>query len=339
MSFIKDMIKVTGNEFAALVEDGIEINDIENYIDTGCYALNAVLSGSLYGCIADNKITAFAGSSGVGKSMVSLGIVKSFLDSNKDAICMYFESEAAITSDMIKNFNIDPSRIAIVGISTVEEFRNQVIKIADEYLQIEKESRKPMLLVLDSLGMLSTSKEMNDTAEGKDTTDMTRARVIKSIFRVLTLKLGKARIPLLLTNHTYQTMAMYSTQVQSGGSGLQYAASTVVFLSKRKEKVDDEVVGNVIHFTLNKGRLTKENSKVDALLRYDTGLNKYYGLLPIAEKYGIFKKVSTRYEMPDGSKAFEKNINEEPEKYYTPEVMKQLEVAVAKEFKYGNAQV
>lgn len=339
MSFIKDMIKVTGNEFAALVEDGIEINDIENYIDTGCYALNAVLSGSLYGGIADNKITAFAGSSGVGKSMVSLGIVKSFLDSNKDAICMYFESEAAITSDMIKNFNIDPSRIAIVGISTVEEFRNQVIKIADEYLQIEKESRKPMLLVLDSLGMLSTSKEMNDTAEGKDTTDMTRARVIKSIFRVLTLKLGKARIPLLLTNHTYQTMAMYSTQVQSGGSGLQYAASTVVFLSKRKEKVDDEVVGNVIHFTLNKGRLTKENSKVDALLRYDTGLNKYYGLLPIAEKYGIFKKVSTRYEMPDGSKAFEKNINEEPEKYYTPEVMKQLEVAVAKEFKYGNAQV
>jgi RecA/RadA recombinase len=337
MSFIKDMIKATGNEYAALASDGIEINDIENYIDTGCYALNAILSGSIYGGIADNKITALAGDSGVGKSMVSLGIVKSFLDKNKDGICMYFESEAAITSDMIKNFGIDTKRIAVVGVATVEEFRNQVIKIADEYLKVEKESRKPMLLVLDSLGMLSTSKEMADTAEGKDTTDMTRARVIKSIFRVLTLKLGKARIPLLLTNHTYNTLSLYATKVQSGGSGLQYAASTVLFLSKRKEKVDDEIIGNVIHFTLNKGRLTKENSKIDTLLRYDTGLNKYYGLLPIAEKYGIFKKVSTRYEMPDGSKAFEKNINEEPEKYYTPEVMKQLEIAVAKEFKYGNA--
>ncbi len=217
MSFIKNMMKATGNEYAALVDEGIEINDVENYIDTGCYALNAILSGSIYGGIADNKITALAGDSGVGKSMVSLGIVKSFLDKNKDGICMYFESEAAITSDMVKNFGIDTKRIAVIGVSTVEEFRNQVIKIADEYLQIEKESRKPMLLILDSLGMLSTSKEMADTAEGKDTTDMTRARVIKSIFRVLTLKLGKARIPLLLTNHTYNTLSMYATKVQSGG--------------------------------------------------------------------------------------------------------------------------
>jgi len=122
----------------------------------------------------------------------------------------------------------------------------------------------------------------------------------------------------------------------SHNSGLRYAASTVLFLSKRKEKVDNEVVGNVIHCKLDKGRFTKENTMVDVMLRYDTGLNKYYGLLPIAEKYGIFKKVSTRYEMPDGSKAFEKNINENPEKYYTDDVMQQLEAAVAKEFMYGN---
>lgn len=126
--------------------------------------------------------------------------------------------------------------------------------------------------------------------------------------------------------------------IVSHNSGLRYSASTVLFLSKRKEKVDNEVVGNVIHCKLDKGRFTKENSMVDVLLRYDTGLNKYYGLLPIAEKYGIFKKVSTRYEMPDGSKVFEKNIIENPEKYYTKQVLEQIEIAVAKEFKYGNEQ-
>jgi hypothetical protein len=123
-----------------------------------------------------------------------------------------------------------------------------------------------------------------------------------------------------------------------GGTGLRYSASTVLFLSKRKEKVDNEVVGNVIHCKLDKGRFTKENSMVDVLLRYDTGLNKYYGLLPIAEKYGIFKKVSTKYEMPDGTKVFEKTIVENPEKYFTKEILDQIDVAVGKEFKYGNEQ-
>lgn len=332
------MLKVTENEYSSIVEDG-GINDVEKYIDTGSYALNALLSGSLNGGIASNKIIALAGDSGVGKSWFALSVVGSFLKENPTGICMYFESESAITSDMIKGRGIDPKRIAVIGISTVEEFRNQAIKICDKYLSVEKSERQPLLLVLDSLGMLSTSHEILTTAEGKETTDMTRARVIKSIFRVLTLKLGKAGIPLILTNHTYNTMSMYSTKVQSGGSGVTYAASTIVFLTKSKEKIDGEVVGNVIHAKLNKARLTKENSQVDLLLKYDTGLNKYYGLLPLAEKYGIFKKNSTRYEMPDGSKAFEKSINEEPEKYYTPEVMKQLEIAVAKEFKYGSDNV
>lgn len=335
-SFIKDMLKATGNEYGSIVEDGIEANDIVSYIDTGSYALNALLSGSMYGGIANNKVTAFAGDSGVGKSYVTLSITKTFLDANPKGICMYFETEAAITSNMIKSRGIDPARIAVIGVATVEEFRNQVLKVCEEYSKISKEDRQPMMIVLDSLGMLSTTKETSDTIEGKDTTDMTRARVIKSVFRVLTLKLGKVGIPLILTNHTYNTMSLYSSKVQSGGSGVTYAASTIVFLTKRKEKDGEEVVGNTITANLKKGRQTKENSEVEVLLRYDTGLNKYYGLLPIAEKYGIFRKVSTRFEMSDGTKVFEKAINDNPEKYYTDEVMQQLEVAVGKEFKYGN---
>lgn len=338
MSFIKNIKKITGNEYADIVEDGIQANDISGYLDTGCYALNAVLSGSIYRGIANNKVTALAGDSSTGKTYISLGIVKTFLDQHPHGECVYFESESAITSDMIRNRKIDSSRMAMVGVTTVEEFRNQCVKVVDEYLKMPPDEReqKPLLLVLDSLGMLSTSKEMADTAEGKDVADMTRARVIKSVFRVLTLKLGKAGVPLLLTNHVYNSMSAYAPKVAGGGTGIQYAASTIVFLSKRKEKDGDEVVGNVLHAKINKGRQTKENSQVDLLLRYDSGLNRYYGLLELAEKHGIFKKVSTRYEMADGTKVFEKQINEEPEKYFTIDILELIDKAAAKEFKYAS---
>jgi RecA/RadA recombinase len=338
MSFIKNIKKMTGNEYSGIVEDGIQANDISGYLDTGCYALNAVLSGSIYGGIANNKVIALAGDSGVGKTYLALGIIRAFLENNPEGEVVYFESEAAVTSDMIKNRKIDAKRIAIVGVTTVEEFRNQCIKVVDEYLKmsIDERKAKPLLLILDSLGMLSTSKEMADTAEGKETADMTRARVIKSVFRVLTLKLGKAGVPLLLTNHVYNSMKAYAPKQQSGGTGLKYAASTIVMLSKSKEKEGDAVVGNVLHAKIDKGRQTKENSQVDLLLRYDSGLNKYYGLLDLAAKYNIFKKVSTRYEMLDGTKVFEKEINENPEQYFTPEILKQIDIAAGKEFKYAS---
>jgi RecA/RadA recombinase len=334
--FLKGMVKTTGNEYASIVEDGIDGGDVNGFVDTGVYALNALLSGSLYGGMPGNKIMALAGESSTGKTFFALSIIKTFLEANPDGVCMYFDSEAAVTSEMFRSRDIDTSRVAVIGVSTIEEFRNQALKVVDNYLKMPVGERKPMVMVLDSLGMLSSNKEMNDIAEGKDTRDMTRAQVAKATFRVLTLKLGKAGIPLIMTNHTYETMSMFPQKVMGGGTGLRYAASTVLFLSKRKEKVDNEVVGNVIHCKLDKGRFTRENAMVDVLLRYDVGLNKYYGLLPIAEKYGIFRKESTRYVLPDGSKAFEKTINENPEKYYTAEVMEKLEEAVGREFRYGN---
>jgi RecA/RadA recombinase len=232
---------------------------------------------------------------------------------------------------------IDSKRVAIFPVATVEEFRKQLITIADKYLEQDIAKRKPMMVVLDSLGMLSTSKEINDTTEGKEVRDMTRAQVIKSTFRVLTLKLGKAGIPLIMTNHTYDVIGSYVPMKEmGGGSGLKYAASTIVFLSKKKDKDSEgQVIGNIIHCKLYKSRLTKENQMVDVRLNYDSGLNLYYGLLDLALKHGIFKKVSTRIELPNGDKTFEKTINDDPEKFFTPDVMTQLELAAAKEFKYG----
>ena len=194
-----------------------------------------------------------------------------------------------------------------------------------------------MMFVLDSLGMLSTTKEIEDTAEGKETKDMTRAQITKGAFRVLTLKLGKAGVPLIVTNHTYDEMGLFAKKVMGGGSGLKYAASSIIFLSKKKEKDGKDVIGNIIHCKNEKSRLTMENKMVDVILKYDSGLDRYYGLLDLAVKYGIFKQASTRIELPDGTTQFGKTINNNPEKYFTEEVLDQLNEVAKQEFLYGNA--
>ena len=192
MSFLQSVIKELDNEFASVVEDGVSAGDCESFVDTGSYILNALISGSIYGGLPANKITALAGESSTGKTFFALSICKNFLLSNPDAQVIYFETESAISKDMMTSRGIDAKRVGLVPVTTVQEFRTQSIKVVDEYMKLKKEDRPPLLFVLDYLGMLSTSKEVQDATDGKETRDMTRAQVIKSIFRILSLKLGQA---------------------------------------------------------------------------------------------------------------------------------------------------
>ena len=334
--YLKEIIKETGNEYATLVSEGVEAGDVSSYIDTGSYTFNALLSGSIFGGLPSNKITAIAGEAATGKTFFALGIVKSFLDKNKEAGVIYFESESALTRDLVEARGIDSKRMVIVPVATVQEFRHQSIKVIDKYIEQEESKRKPIMFVLDSLGMLSTTKEMTDTAEGKETRDMTRSQIVKAAFRVLTLKLGKAKVPMIMTNHTYDVIgSMFPQKEMGGGSGLKYAASNIVYLSKRKEKDGKQVIGNVIHCKNYKSRLTKENAMIDVRLTYDKGLDKHYGLLDLAIKYDIFKSVSTRVELPDGSKQYAKTINNEPDKFFTKDILNKIDQAAKKEFLYG----
>ena len=330
---LKQFIKESGNEYASIVEEGVAAGDVHNYIDTGSYLFNALLSGSLSGGLPSNKITALAGESATGKTYFALGVVKQFLETDPDAGVLYFESESAIPKELIVQRGIDPKRMIILPVITIQEFRTQAIKCLDAYL--EQEEQKPMMIILDSLGNLSTTKELEDTATGSETRDMTRAQIIKATFRVLTLKLGRANVPLIVTNHTYDVIGAYMpTKEMGGGSGLKYAASSIIYLSKKKDKEGTEVVGNIIHCKTQKSRLTVENKMVDVRLGYHSGIDKFYGLLEFGEKHGIFKKSGNRYEIK-GKMLYGKSIYDDPEKYFNEQVMMALELAAKKEFLYG----
>ena len=336
MSFFRDLINEIKDEDTTIAADGAGSAEFGGFIDTGSYILNAVLSGSIYGGIPDNKITAFAGESATGKTYFVLGVVRAFLDKNPDGAVVYYDTEAAVTKGMMEARGIDTNRVILAEPDTIQKFRTHALKMLEAFDKHPIDKRPPMMMVLDSLGLLSTTKEMEDSTEGKETRDMTKAQTIKATFRVLTLKLAKVKVPMLVTNHVYEMVGSYIPQKEmGGGSGLKYAASTIAYLGKKKERDGDEIVGNIIKVNMHKSRLSKENSKVEVLLTYDKGLDKYYGLLDLAEKHKIFNKVSTRYELPDGSKVFGKTINENPEKYYTEEIMSRLEVAAKTEFSYG----
>lgn len=215
--FFKDLIKQTDNEYAGIVDEGIEAGDVTGFIGTGNYALNALLSGSIYGGLPGNKVTALAGEPSTGKTFYAINILRQFLKDKPDGFVFYFESEAALSKQMLSDRDVDTKRVAIIPVSTVQEFRTQAVKILDKYLEQEEEKRLPMMFVLDSLGNLSTDKEMQDIADGKDTRDMTRAQLVRGAFRVLTLKLGKAKVPLLVTNHVYDIVgcALAGTMVST----------------------------------------------------------------------------------------------------------------------------
>ena len=333
MDFLKDIVKEIGNEYTQLASD---IEDTERYVDTGSYIFNGLVSGSIYGGVSGNKITAIAGESSTGKTFFSLAVVKNFLDSNPDGYCLYFDTEAAVNKPLLVSRGIDLNRLVVINVVTIEEFRGKALKAVDKYMKMPIEDRKPCMFVLDSLGMLSTEKEIRDALDDKQVRDMTKSQLVKGAFRMLTLKLGQANVPLIVTNHTYDVIGAYvPTKEMGGGSGLKYAASTIIYLSKKKEKDGKEVIGNIIKAKTHKSRLSKENKTVEIRLYYDErGLDKYYGLLELGEIGGLWKNVAGRYEM-NGKKIYAKQILADPETYFTDEVMQALDEIAQKEFSYG----
>jgi len=251
MDFLKDLIKEVGGEYAQLAS---EIKEDETYVDTGSYIFNALVSGSIFGGVSGNKITALVGESGCGKTFYALAVVKNFLENNPDGYCLYFDTESAITKSLLESRGVDISRVVVLNVVTVEEFRTKALKAVDIYLKKDESERKPCMFVLDSLGMLSTNKEITDTLAEKDTRDMTKSQVIKGAFRMLTLKLGQANIPMIVTNHVYDSMSMYSPKEISGGC---LVSGTKIFTRSGYKNIEEICEGDFV--------LTKEGEFEEVL--------------------------------------------------------------------------
>ena len=244
MDFLKEIVKEIGDEYTQISSD---LDETERYIDTGSYIFNGLVSGSIHGGVSSNRITAIAGESSTGKTYFSLAVVKNFLDNNPDGYCLYFDTESAVNKSLLESRGIDLKRLVVINVVTIEEFRSKALRAVDKYMKMPIEDRKPCMFVLDSLGMLSTEKEIRDALDDKQVRDMTKSQLVKGAFRMLTLKLGQANIPLIVTNHTYDVIGSYvPTKEMGGGSGLKYAASTIIYLSKKKEKDGKEIIGNII---------------------------------------------------------------------------------------------
>ena len=333
MDFLKEIVKEIGDEYTQIASD---IDETERFIDTGSYIFNGLISGSIFGGVSSNRITAIAGESSTGKTYFSLAVVKNFLDTHPDGYCLYFDTEAAVNKGLLESRGIDTTRLVVVNVVTVEEFRSKALKAVDIYLKTDEEQRKPCMFVLDSLGMLSTDKEITDVLNDKQVRDMTKSQLVKGAFRMLTLKLGQANIPLIVTNHTYDVIGSYvPTKEMGGGSGLKYAASTIIYLGKKKEKDKTEVVGNIIKAKTVKSRLSRENQQVEIRLYYDErGLDRYYGLLELGELGGLWKNTAGRYEI-NGKKIYGKEILKNPTQYFTDDIMNKLDTIAQKHFSYG----
>ena len=333
--FLSGLVKDLADEDTTIAAEGKSSAEFSGTVDTGSYVLNAVMSGSIYGGVANNKITVFAGESATGKTFFVLGVMKQFLETHKDAVVIYFDTESAVTNQMMQQRGIYTKRVVKSEPESIQKFRHVALNGIDHYINQDETERPPMMMILDSLGQLSSTKELEDTAEGSETKDMTKAATLKATFRVLNLKLAKAGIPLLVCNHVYDVVGSYYPQKEmSGGSGLKYSASTIAFLSKKKERDGTDIIGNIIKVTMQKSRLSKENKQIECLLTYDKGLDRYYGLVNLALDAKIWGKIGNRIDV-DGTKLYEKAIYKEPKRYFTGEVLDRIEEYVKKEFTYG----
>ena len=207
MDFLKEIVKEIGDDYTKLASD---IDDAETYVDTGSYIFNGLVSGSIFGGVSGNKITAIAGESSTGKTFSPLLSSRTFWILTLMGIASILILRAAVNKSLLADRGLDLNRTVVVNVVTVEEFRSKALKAVDIYLKKSVEERKPCMFVLDSLGMLSTEKEITDALNDKQVRDMTKSQLIKGAFRMLTLKLGQANIPMIVTNHTYDVIGAMS---------------------------------------------------------------------------------------------------------------------------------
>lgn len=383
-SIFNQMFDNTKSIYKSIASNGV-LGDIHEFFDTGSYKFNAFISGNTRGGYPGGKITALAGEKGVGKTFLIMQGIKEFLDKHPTGACFFYESESAITKDMMTGRGIDVSRVFFFPVSTVEDWRVQQVQHLEAYntdnynqkqahdkrmVDFERENKKaekhnatkavkdgkkekmpikkitdyktknPLMMVLDSIGNLSSKKEMENALEGKDTQVMNLQKIIKGTCRLITQMLSPYQVPMVMSSHVYLKMDGKGAMVMSGGSGPMFTASIIVFM--RKSPIYDEksktYLGNIVRCQLEKGRLTKEKSKCEIQIMFTTGLCKYYGLVKPGVESGVIEQGGAWFTFPNGVKVQgEASIyTKDPEKTFDSEYLDFVDTWAQENYCYGS---
>jgi RecA/RadA recombinase len=332
----KAIKKVLKGEDVFAMDDEKNPYTITEFIDTGCYILNAVIgNGDIFGGMPKGKRVAFAGPSSTGKSLLTAHVAKSYLKEVEGSHLVAFETEGASFFDMMKSIDIDQDRVTIIPTSTVEKFKHNITKLLKSITDERKEGiNNEYIFLLDSLGMLATEKETNDALEGKYVADMTRAKTIRSIFRIISLDLFRLQIPFLIVNHSYETMDLYGAPKMSGGGGVTYASDVIIMLTKAKEKEGTAHIGAILSLNVNKSRFIPENVKGKVFCLFKKGIMKHSYLLEVGLETGLIKKEGISYVL-NGVKKRKSDIMKKPDIFYTPESLEMLRQAIMKMWCFG----
>jgi len=268
----------------------------KDLIQTSVPALNVALSGRLDGGLTPG-LTVFAGPSKHFKTAFSLLLAKSYLDKYDDAVVLFYDAEFGTPQAYFDTFNIDTSRVIHTPITDIEQLKHDVMS---QMNGIERGDH--VIVIVDSVGNLASKKEVEDALDGKSVADMTRAKQMKSLFRMVTPHLTIKDIPMVVVNHTYQTMEMFSKAVVSGGTGIYYSADNIYIIGRQQEKTGQDLTGYNFIINVEKSRFVREKSKIPVEVSFEGGISKWSGLLDMAMESGhVIKPSNGWYQRVDMS--------------------------------------
>ncbi len=336
------------NPSAKSLDDG-SLSSVNEWIDTGSYALNAIISGSLYGGVPMGRLTGFVGPESCGKTLMANKIMANA--QKKGMYVAYFDTEGALDEATAKRLGCDTSKIKHVPSEITEQCRNEIVRFLDSIIQNNLQGQ--VLLVIDSLGNLITTQEKKKIDEGTDTLDMgNRAKALKSLMRAITHAAAKANCPVIFTNHIYDDPSQLhpsAIKKQAGGSGPLYMASVIVQMAKKTEKTDDSknkdansqttylskgINGMTLRTLTTKNRFVAPFLETELYLNFKTGLNKYSGLLEMAEGYGVLEKAGHRYVLNGETLGFFKDFKDDESVW--AKIMPALEEKLKTELSFKN---
>jgi RecA/RadA recombinase len=301
-----EKLKSSGSIKVTTLAQSVLFNE-KDFIPTSVPSINVAFSGRLDGGMVSG-LTIVAGPSKHFKSSMCLIMVKAYMDKYKDAVCLFYDSEYGVTPDYVLDHGIDAERILHIPVEHVEQLKFDIAKRLDSIARDDH-----VIIFIDSIGNLASKKEVEDALDEKSVADMSRAKALKSLFRIITPHLTTKNIPCIAVNHTYQEIGLFPKQIVGGGTGLYYSANQIFIIGRSQEKDGTEITG--WNFTLNieKSRFVKEKSKLAIEVSYDEGINPFSGLLDMALESGHVTKPKNGWYLKAGET---KNVREKDTNTY-----------------------